>query len=102
MILKSARAVAKEIGCDHSTIDNILNSNGVRRFTQAEQNSRPIYLNKNGEELRFDTTTAAAQWLIDNKKVRSNNTRCVREYLTNNYLKNKKYYGYEISYESKR
>ena len=25
MILKSARAVAKEIGCDHSTIDRILN-----------------------------------------------------------------------------
>ena len=26
-LLKSARAVAKEIGCDHSTIDNILNIN---------------------------------------------------------------------------
>ena len=34
-VLKSARAVAKEIGCDHSTIDNILNANGVKRFTPA-------------------------------------------------------------------
>ena len=102
MRLKSARAVAKEIGCDHNTIDNLLNTYGVKRFTPDEQQSRPIYLTKNGEEFKFETTTKAAQWLIDNKYVRSNNVRCVRQYLTNNYLKNKTYYGYEISYESKR
>lgn len=33
--LKSARAVAKEIGCDHSTIDNILNMAKVTRYTTA-------------------------------------------------------------------
>ena len=100
--LKSARKVAKQIGCDHSTIDHILNINGIKRYTQAQQQSRPIYLNKNGEEFQFETTTAAAEWLINNNKVRSKNVRCVREYLTNNYLKNKPYYGYNISYESKR
>ena len=100
--LKSARKVAKEIGCDHSTIDRILNENGVKRFSQAEQNSKPIYLTKNGEEFKFDTTVAAAEWLISNNKVKSRNVRCVREYLTNNYLKKKPYYGYDISYESKR
>ena len=31
--LKSARKVAKYYGCDHSTIDNILNINNVHRFT---------------------------------------------------------------------
>ena len=30
--LKSARKVAIELGCDHSTIDRILNENGVKRF----------------------------------------------------------------------
>ena len=49
MKLKSARAVAKEIRCDHSTIDSILNTNGIRRFTSDEQQSRPIYLTKNGQ-----------------------------------------------------
>lgn len=34
--LKSARKVALEIGCDHSTIDRILNENGVPRFTAAQ------------------------------------------------------------------
>lgn len=34
--LKSARAVAKELGCDHSTIDQILNENGVKRFSSIE------------------------------------------------------------------
>ncbi len=100
--LKSARKVAKLIGCDHSTIDRILNENGVKRFTSAEQNSKPIYLSKNDEELKFGTTVEAANWLIDNNKVRSKSVRCVREYLTNNYLKGKPYYGYNISYESKR
>lgn len=100
--LKSARKVAQMIGCDHSAIDRILNGNGVKRFTLAEQNSKPIYLTKNGEELRFNTTVEAANWLINNNKVRSKNVRCVREYLTNNYLKGKPYYGYNISYESKR
>ena len=100
--LKSARKVAEYYGCDHSTIDSILNSNGVKRFTAAEQISKPIFLNKDNQELRFETTTEAAKWLIKNKKVKSNNVRCVRQYLTNNYLKGRTYYGYEISYESKR
>ena len=100
--LKSARAVAKKFNCDHSSIDRILNENGVKRFTSAQQQSKPIFLYKNGEEWYFETTTDAAEWLINNKKVKSTNVRCVRNYLTNNYLKNKPYYGYSISYESKR
>ena len=102
MKLKSARAVERELGCSHGVVDHILNANGIKRFTLDEQRSKSIYLYKDGEELSFDTTTKAAQWLIDNQKTRSKNVRCVRQYLTNNYLKNKTYYGYEISYESKR
>lgn len=100
--LKSARKVAKELGCDHSTIDNILNTQGVKRYSFSHQTSRPIYLSKDDEELCFQSTTDAAKWLIENNKVRSTSTKSVRQYLTNNCLKNKTYYGYNISYESKR
>jgi hypothetical protein len=33
--LKSARAVERELGCSHGVVDNILNANGVKRFTAA-------------------------------------------------------------------
>jgi hypothetical protein len=34
--LKSARKVAEVLGCDHSSIDRILNINNVPRFTPAQ------------------------------------------------------------------
>lgn len=60
-----------------------------------------MFLRKDGVEYSFTSPNAAAEWLIANKYVKSNNLRCVRNYLTNNYLKNRTYYGYEIDYESK-
>ena len=45
---KSARKVAKIIGCDHSTIDSILNANQVKRYTPAQIRGKTIYLRKNG------------------------------------------------------
>ena len=99
---KSARKVAKIIGCDHSTIDNILNSNGVKRYTPGQQQSKPIFLRKGEEEFRFETTREAAEWLINTGRVKSKSPNSVRQYLTNNFLKQKPYYGYEIDYESKR
>ena len=59
MVLKSARAVAKELGCDHSTIDRILNENGVKRFTSSQQQSKPLYLKKDNEIYYFETTRDA-------------------------------------------
>lgn len=101
MKLKSARKVAEELNCDHSTIDNILNINKIPRFSFAEQIGRTMYLRKDGQEFQFSSPDAAAKWLIENNLVQSKNVRCVRNYLTNNYLKKKPYYGYEIDYESK-
>lgn len=101
MELKSARKVAEQLKCDHSTIDHILNANKVPRFSIAEQAGKPMFLRKDGVEYSFTSPNAAAEWLIANKYVKSNNLRCVRNYLTNNYLKNRTYYGYEIDYESK-
>lgn len=99
--LKSARKVALQVGCDHSTIDHLLNAYGVKRYSLLEQRSRNIFLFKDGKEWKFNNSTEAAQWLIDNNLVKSKNLKCVRQYLTNGQLKNKKYYGFEISYESK-
>ena len=101
-ILKSARAVAKEIGCDHSTIDQILNQNGVKRFTAAQQQSKPVVFKKNNEEYHFETTTDAAQWLMDNKITKMTNRTIVRQEITSRIRQNKKYFGFEVYYESKR
>lgn len=101
MILKSARAVAKEIGCDHSTIDRILNENGVKRFTPSQQQSKPLYFKKKDEIHHFETTREAAEWLIENGITKMTNPNLVRQEITNRIRNNKKYFGFEIYYESK-
>ena len=101
MILKSARAVAKEIGCDHSTIDRILNENGVKRFTPSQQQSKPLYFKKKDEIHHFETTREAAEWLIENDITKMTNPNLVRQEITNRIRNNKKYFGFEIYYESK-
>lgn len=99
--LKSARAVAKELNCDHSTIDRILNQNGVKRYTIAQQVSQPVILKKE-KEYYFETTTAAAEWLIQNKYTKMTNPVFVRQEICDRIRKNKKYLGFEVYYESKR
>lgn len=101
MILKSARAVAKEIGCDHSTIDRILNENGVKRFTPSQQQSKPLYFKKKDEIHHFETTREAAEWLIENGITKMTNPNLVRQEITSRIRNNKKYFGFEIYYESK-
>ena len=101
MILKSTRAVATEIGCDHSTIDRILNENGVKRFTPSQQQSKPLYFKKKDEIHHFETTREAAEWLIENGITKMTNPNLVRQEITNRIRNNKKYFGFEIYYESK-
>lgn len=96
--LKSARAVAKIIGCDHGVIDNILNINGVKRFSKDEIYGYPIRLYNNKESLDFISTTKAAQWLIDNNKTKSKSLRNVRQYLNRFSQLNKTYVGYYVMY----
>ena len=99
--LKSARAVAKVIGCDHSTIDRLLNENGVKRFTAAQQQSRPLCFKKKDEIHHFETTREAAEWLIENGITKMTNPNWVRQEITNRIRNNKKYFGFEVYYESK-
>ena len=102
IVLKSARAVAKEIGCDHSTIDRILNENGVKRFTPSQQQSKPLYFKKKDEIHHFETTREAAEWLIENGITKMTNPNLVRQEITSRIRNNKKYFGFEVYYESKR
>ena len=102
--LKSARKVALTFNCDHSTIDRILNENCVPRFTAAQQQSKPLeIIDKNNQIHKFETTTDAANWLIENKFTKMTNPKIVRQEICDRIRKNKKYLGMEIYYqESKR
>ena len=98
MVLKSARKVAEELGCDHSTIDRILNENGVKRFTPAQQQSKAVRLQKGQDIYDFPTSTAAAEWMIANKIVSTTDTKNVRRSITERIMNKKTYFGYEVSY----
>lgn len=97
---KSARKVAKIVGCDHNTIDRILNSNNISRFSTAQQVSKKVILEKD-KKYNFETTSDAAEWLINNRITRSKNFRCIRQYISECARLNKTYYGFKIYYESK-
>ena len=101
--LKSARKVALELGCDHSTIDRILNEKGVPRFSMAQQLSKKVeIIDKEHQSHIFETTSDAAQWLIDKKYTKMTNPKIVRQELTNRIKKNKKYLGLEVYYQESK
>lgn len=103
--LKSARKVAELIGCDHSTIDHILNAAGVKRYTQGQQKSpENVILEKDNQTFIFPSSKDAALWIISNGYSKSKNSKNVRA-MINDYLKGKKkgtYLNFKIYYESKR
>lgn len=98
---RSARKVAEIIGCDHSTIDNLLNANNVERYTSGQQLMKIIILEKDNKKIRFESSTDAAQWLIDNKYSRTNITKNVRRLVTEAANEEKSYLGFKVYYESK-
>lgn len=101
MKLKSARKVAEQIGCDHSSIDKILNDNHVPRFTAAQQQSQPVICKKENSELWFESTTAAAEYFIENKISKRTNIKSLRQDINNRIHTGKTLFGYKIYYESK-
>ena len=98
---KSARKVAEIIGCDHSTIDNLLNSNNIPRYSKGEQFNRIVCLEKQGVFEKFNSAREAAQWLIDNQYSKTKNIKSVRMMITNAATNNKTYLNFKIYYESK-
>ena len=95
---RSARKVAKIIGCDHSTIDNIINKMNWPRYSVSSQRLHRIVLIKEDTEYIFSSLEEAANWLIENKITKSTNVRNVRHQLANSKAKSKKYYGFQIEY----
>lgn len=101
--LKSARKVALEFGCDHSTVDRILNENHIKRFSSAQQQSKPIEIIDKMKQVHcFETTTDAANWLIENKYTKMTNPKFVRQEICDRIRKNKKYLGMEIYYSESK
>ena len=95
---RSARKVAKIIGCDHSTIDNIINKMNWPRYSVSSQRLHRIVLTKEDTEYIFSSLEEAANWLIENKITKSTSVRNVRQQLSNSKAKSKKYYGFQIEY----
>lgn len=98
---KSARKVAEIIGCDHSTIDHLLNANNVPRYKKGEQFNRTVCLEKNNNFYKFNSTREAAEWLIDNHYTKTNKVNNVRTMVSNTAANNGKYLNFKIYYESK-
>lgn len=99
---KSARKVAEIIGCDHSTIDNLLNANNVSRYKKGEQFNRIVCLEKDDNIYKFTSNREAAEWLIDNHYTKTNKINNVRMMVSNTAANNGKYLNFKIYYESKR
>lgn len=95
--------MAKIIGCDHSTIDNLLNSANVPRYTNSEWYNNPIILSKDDKSYIFPSPKAAAEWMITNNITKSKNLTNVRQYISNyaTGYRQGKYFGFEIKYENK-
>ena len=94
--LRSARKVAEFIGCDHSTIDNLLNFYGVKRFDKKDQFYRPVKLTKDDKEYTFFNTLDAAKWLISNNYSRTKNEVNVRRKVAYAIKDKTEYLGFSI------
>lgn len=99
---KSARKVAEIIGCDHSTVDHLLNANNVSRYKKGEQFNRIVCLEKDNNIYKFTSNREAAEWLIDNHYTKTNKINSVRMMVSNAAANNGKYLNFKIYYESKR
>lgn len=98
---KSARKVAEIIGCDHSTIDHLLNANNIPRYSKGEQFNKIVCLEKQGNIEKFNSTREAAQWLIDNHYSKTNKIKVVIAAIGHAVRKNGTYLNFTIYYESK-
>lgn len=100
--LKSARKVAKVIGCDHNSVDKILNRHNIKRFTLSESVATAnIIIEKNNFKKTFSNTRDCGKWLIDNNYTRSKDINNVAHYLRECLRKNKTYCNFKVYYESK-
>ena len=93
---KSARKTAKNFGINHTTVDDILNLNGVERFSFREATGKEIIVSKGDFKKHFNSVKDCAEWFVKEGIPRTNNPESVRTSLKDARKKNKPYYGYEI------
>ena len=97
MVLKSARKVAEEIGCDHSTIDKILNANKIKRFTLQEQRAcNNITIEKGKEKYTFSDNRQCAKFLIENGYTKSKNIDYISHAIREAIKTGKNYLDFKI------
>lgn len=102
MVLKSARKVAEEIGCDHSTIDRILNENKIKRFTLKEQRVyNNVVIENEKEKYSFIDNRECAIFLIEKGYTKSKNVDYISHAIREAIKQNKYYLGFKIYCESK-
>lgn len=101
---KSARKVAEIMNCDHSSIDKILNTYNIPRFTLSEQRAKGIiHLENNDLSINktFNSTTECSRWLIENNYTKTKRIEVVNHNLRARLREGKRYFNFKIYYESK-
>ena len=93
---KSARKTAANFGLDHSTVDNILNVNGVPRFSHREAVGKKIGIKKENFYQEFNSVKDCAEWFANQDFCRTSKAESVRTSLKAARRENKTYYGFEI------
>ena len=93
---KSARKTALNFGIDHSTVDNILNSNNIPRFSFRQAAGQKIKISKNDFVKEFDSVRDCAEWFVENNICKTKNVESARTGLKNARAKTGYYYGYLI------
>lgn len=96
---KSARKVAEILQCDHNTIDNILNTNKIYRYTESDRLAAihgRIIVEKNAERYIFNSIAQTGEWFVQNKICRAKTKETARKGVAFALDKQIPYYGYKI------
>ena len=64
---RSARKTALKFGINNNTVDDILNSNNIPRFTFRQAAGQRIAISKDNFYKEFDSVKDCAEWFVENK-----------------------------------
>ena len=93
---KSARKTALNFGINHSTVDDILNHNNIKRFSQSDRLGQTIRIKKDNFIKEFDSVIDCAIWFTKQPFCRTKRPDSVRTSLKQARKENRTYYGYII------
>lgn len=93
---RSARKTALKFGISNNTVDDILNSNNIPRFTFRQAAGQRIAISKDNFYKEFDSVKDCAEWFVENKICRTTKVESARTGLKDARRGNGYYYGYFI------